>query len=210
MHSSITTIAIALTAGLLFATGAIHQFNGWADDNIGGWFVPVLLITVGLVMVVTMSDGFGERDARKMPRHLFSGALRLDYGTATRADISKQNFSVCPRYWYVDATFLCPRCGENFIFTRDEQRLWYEELGFWIDSCAKHCAACRGELRKLKSLRQEYDREIEQAVERDADPARKRRLLDVIQTLEDGGVKLPERMQEKRHLLRKQLERIGA
>jgi len=157
-----------------------------------------------------MFDGFfGERDPRKMPRHLFFGALHIDFASATRADISKQNYSVCPRHWYVDATFLCPRCDKKFTFTRDEQRLWYEELKFWIDSCAKHCATCRSELRKLKSLRQEYDQEIEQALTRQADPDTKRRLLEVIQTLEEGGVELPDRMQEKRALLQKQLATIA-
>ncbi|MBI1369796.1 MAG: hypothetical protein GC162_14215 [Planctomycetes bacterium] len=157
-----------------------------------------------------MFDGFfGERDPRKMPRHLFSGALQIDFASATRADTSKQNFSVCPRHWYVDATFLCPRCGEKFTFTRDEQRFWYEELRFWIDSRAKHCATCRSELRKLKSLRQEYDLEIEKALMRHAEPDVKQRLLEVIQTLEDGGVELPERMQEKRALLRKQLTKAA-
>ncbi len=154
-----------------------------------------------------MFDGFGERDPQKMPRHLFFGALHIDYASAIRADISKQNYSVCPRHWYVDATFCCPRCGDNFIFTRDEQRFWYEELGFWIDSSAKHCVACRSELRKLKLLRQQYDREIEQAVARDADLDKKRRLLDVIETLGDGGVDLPERVQKKRWVLQKQLEK---
>lgn len=152
-----------------------------------------------------MFDRFGKRDPRNMPMHLFFGALNLDYSSAIRADISKQHFSVCPRYWYVDAAFRCPRCGENFVFTADEQRFWYEELGFWIDSQAQHCKHCRGELRHLKALRQEYDREIEQVMARDADPDCKRRLLEVIEELHNGGVQLPERMRERHRVLARQL-----
>lgn len=129
---------------------------------------------------------------------------------AIRADISKQNYSVRPRRWYIDATFRCSRCGEYFVFTADEQRFWYEELGFWIDSQPKHCKQCRSELRHLKALQQEYDRDIERIMARDADHDRKRRLLEVIEALADGGVELPERMQERRRVLEKQLDRGAA
>jgi hypothetical protein len=82
----------------------------------------------------SMSDGFGQHDPRKMPPHLFFGALHIDYSTAMHANSRAQNFSVCPRHWYVDATFRCARCGLDFVFTAEEQRFWYEQLGFWIDS----------------------------------------------------------------------------
>ncbi len=42
----------------------------------------------------------------------------------------------------------CERCGEEFWFSANEQRVWYEEWGFWIDSVPKHCAACRTMLRE--------------------------------------------------------------
>ena len=42
----------------------------------------------------------------------------------------------------------CERCGEEFWFSANEQRIWYEEWGFRIDSIPKHCAACRKMLRE--------------------------------------------------------------
>jgi Probable zinc-ribbon domain len=69
-----------------------------------------------------------------MPAHFFYRSLRIDYGSAVAADIERQNCSICPRYWYVDTIFPCDRCGSEFVFTVAEQRLWYEEYGFWIDS----------------------------------------------------------------------------
>ena len=99
-----------------------------------------------------------------MPPHFFYGSLRLDYGSAVRADPDSQNYGVCPRYWYIDATFRCARCNAEFSFTATEQRTWYEEYGFWIDSLPKHCLACRRELRDLKAARQEYDQCVEEVL----------------------------------------------
>src|SRR6185436_18703578 len=73
-----------------------------------------------------ISNLFGENNPKRMPKHLFFGAQRLDYKTAQRADISKQHYTVCPRHWYVDATFICSDCGREFVFTASEQRFWYE------------------------------------------------------------------------------------
>ena len=82
---------------------------------------------------------FGGKDPKKMPAHLFFEARSLDYKNAQRADISKQHYTVCPRHWYVDATFACRDCGEEFVFSADEQRFWYEDRKFFIDSLPKHC-----------------------------------------------------------------------
>ncbi len=156
-----------------------------------------------------MFDLFGSRDPRKMPSHFFSGALYLDYPTAVRANITNQDYSVCPRHWYVDAAFRCVRCGKNFIFSAEEQRFWYEELGFYIDSRAKRCRECRSELRELKLLQQEYDREISAALKSASELGRKKRLIDVINALDEGGVELPVKTQENRRILIKQTVRIG-
>jgi hypothetical protein len=153
-----------------------------------------------------MSDLFGEHEPRNVPRHLFSGSLHIDYASAVHADISRQNFSVCPRHWYIDATFHCPRCGNNFRFTADEQRVWYEELGFFVDSRAKHCVDCRRELRNLNSLRQEYDRDIASAMQGD-DCECKQRLVVVIDELCECGGDLPARIHENRRLLARQIAR---
>jgi transcription elongation factor Elf1 len=96
-----------------------------------------------------------------MPPHFFYGALRLDYRTAIRAQTEKQNCSICPRYWYVDALFRCGRCGAEFTFSAAEQQAWYEDYRFWVDSVPKNCSTCRQALRAIKTLRQEYDRTVE-------------------------------------------------
>ncbi len=136
-------------------------------------------------------------------------ALYLDYPTAVRANITKQDYGVCPRHWYVDGAFRCVRCGKNFIFPAEEQRFWYEELGFYIDSRAKGCRGCRSELRDLKLLQQEYDREISAPLKSASELGRKKRLIDVINALDEGGVELPDKTEENRRILVKQITRIG-
>ena len=95
-------------------------------------------------------DHFGDTDPKKMPSHLFFGAVNIDYDTAVRADITKQDFSVCPRHWYVDATFKCKDCGSEFLFSAKEQIFWYETRRFYVDSQPKRCAACRKKERARK------------------------------------------------------------
>jgi thiol-disulfide isomerase/thioredoxin len=153
-------------------------------------------------------DSFDNSDPRKMPPYRFGGAIPLDYSSALRADTSKQNFSVCPRWWYVDAAVHCESCGNTFVFGAVEQRFWYEDLAFWVGSWAKHCPNCRREFREVKSLRQEYDRDVETGLARDTAPDRKQRLVDVVDALDKGGVQLPEKVRENRDVLMKQLERL--
>jgi hypothetical protein len=123
-----------------------------------------------------------------------------------KADISKQNFSICPRHWYIDATFRCAQCGRDFCFTTGEQKVWYEDYGFYVDSCAKRCLKCRRELRNLKALRQEYDRDIAAALQSD-DCGMKERLADVIDLLCEGHDDLPEKIHDNRKMLAKQIAR---
>ena len=151
-------------------------------------------------------NGFGNDDPRDMPAHLFYQSLRVNYETAVRGDTGKQNCSICPRHWYVDAIFPCDRCGAEFTFTTAEQRAWYEDYGFWVDSLPRHCLACRRELRNLKTLRQEYDRTVAQAIRHGPLESRKR-LADVIDQLYELGGELPPRINENRRQLASQIAR---
>ena len=155
-----------------------------------------------------MSGNFGRDDPREMPAHFFFRSLRIEYGSAVRADPGRQNCSICPRYWYVDTTFACDRCDGEFTFSAEEQQIWYEEYGFWIDSLPKHCLECRRELRELKAARREYDRNVEEAIN-STDPELKRRLAHVIDELYELGGELPLRINENRRRLARQLSKLG-
>jgi hypothetical protein len=149
-------------------------------------------------------SGFGSDDPREMPAHFFYRSLRVHYDTALRADTDKQNCSVCPRCWYVDASFRCDRCGAEFLFSAAEQRAWYEDYGFWVDSLPRHCLACRRDLRNLKAARQEYDRGVAHTL-RHGDLESKKRLAGVIDQLYELGGELPPRINEHRRRLANQI-----
>ena len=158
-------------------------------------------------------DSFGDSDPRKMPGHLFWGVRHLEYSTAVRANVSQQNCSICPRHWYVDAAFHCSRCGQSFVFTADEQKYWYEQLKFWIDSIPMECGKCRKELRELRALQQEYDRDIASAMSKSTSVDQKERLAAVIEAIETGGVTLAAKVIENRRILLSQIQksrRLGA
>ena len=151
-------------------------------------------------------DGFGERDPRFMPPHFFHECLRMEYESAVKADVSRQNFTTCPRFWYVDATLRCERCRKPFSFSNFEQKTWYEDYGFYVDSSPNHCKECRGELRLLKALRQEYDREIVRTLA-SADCDLKIRIAGVIDRLCEFKVDLQAKVHENRKILAKQIAR---
>jgi hypothetical protein len=141
-----------------------------------------------------------------MPDHFFYRSLRIDYDSAVRADPDRQNRSICPRHWYVDTIFPCNACGDDFAFTAAEQRSWYEEYGFWVDSLPKHCPGCRRQLRDLKATRQVYDRFVEEALQSN-DLGLKKRLAQVIDLLYELGGELPPRINENRKRLAREIGR---
>jgi hypothetical protein len=151
---------------------------------------------------------FGESNPKRMPKHLFFGAGHLDYKTAQRADVSKQHFTVCPRHWYVDATFICLDCGREFVFTASEQRFWYEDRRFWIDSLPKRCAECRKAERARLELRKRYDSLIGEALGQ-CPTETKKQVLAIINELEAAEDQIPERMIENRSTLYAQLSKTG-
>jgi hypothetical protein len=149
---------------------------------------------------------FGSDNPREMPAHFFYRSVRINYDTAVRSDPAKQNCSICPRYWYVDAIFLCDRCGVEFAFSAAEQRVWYENYGFWVDSVPRHCLMCRRDLRDLKTVRQEYDQSVTHVLEH-GDLESKKRLAGVIDQICELGGELPPRINENRRRLANQIAR---
>jgi hypothetical protein len=73
---------------------------------------------------------------------------------------------------YFDARRQCRDCGRPFIFFAEEQKHWYEELGFALEADCVRCADCRKTQRGVERERQRYeelfhvsDRTIDQNVE---------------------------------------------
>ena len=108
-------------------------------------------------------EDFGITDPRKMPEHFFHESVDRDYSSATRADISKQHYTVCPRHWYFDVTLVCEDCRENFIWSVQDQRCWFETLGHCVESQAGCCRSCSDRRQRIKQLCREYERIATQA-----------------------------------------------
>jgi hypothetical protein len=160
----------------------------------------------GMKVSELISDLHGDKDPKKMPKHFFHGSRHLDYKTAQRADVSKQHCTVCPRHWYMDATFVCCDCGQEFVFTASEQRYWYEDRRFWIDSLPKRCLPCRKAERSRLDLRKRYDALITEALSQST-IEQKQQLVEIIDALELAEGKIPERMATNRSTLQAQLSR---
>ncbi|MCM8813271.1 MAG: zinc-ribbon domain containing protein [Candidatus Omnitrophica bacterium] len=150
-------------------------------------------------------DIFGNTCPEKMPPHFFSGARRINYPTAVRASVEAQDYSICPRHWYVDAVFICEACQKEFTWTVAEQRVWFEEYCFWVDSLPKHCLACRRQRRYLTQLRKEYD-EILAAARSGSDVKLKQRVIELVDCLESSAGKIPDRMRAARGVCKRQLK----
>jgi hypothetical protein len=50
------------------------------------------------------------------------------------ADVSKQYRGYGSRPFYITTLHTCRSCGVEFRFSAEEQKLWFEELGFFIDA----------------------------------------------------------------------------
>lgn len=77
---------------------------------------------------------------------------------AIQADWSKHQAhnSYSPIFWYQDKSCVCADCGVQFVFTKEEQQVWYEEYHFPIYVRANRCAKCRALLRHEKEQQREH------------------------------------------------------
>lgn len=151
-------------------------------------------------------DVFGDTDPRLMPVHFFGGAVHLDHASAIRADIQKQDYSVAPRHWYLDADFQCATCHQEFTWTASEQKAWFEKYRFWIDCHPRHCKKCRAAKRRLQELRWEYDSTVA-TTQRNGTCDEKRRIVAIIGELRDALGSVPQKMIDTAELLQRQITR---
>ncbi|MEL6254958.1 MAG: zinc-ribbon domain containing protein [Bacteroidota bacterium] len=80
----------------------------------------------------------------------------LESGKAIIVDVSKQIYlDYDPYLAYVDRANICKSCGDHFVFSKSEQKYWYEELKFWVQVNPNNCQKCRKEIRHQKNLNAE-------------------------------------------------------
>lgn len=66
------------------------------------------------------------------------------------ANPSQQNDGYNSHLAYYDISLNCKNCGNEFTFTKEEKKLWYEELKFFRESTPLNCLKCRKEIRIFK------------------------------------------------------------
>ncbi|MDR0870175.1 MAG: zinc-ribbon domain containing protein [Planctomycetaceae bacterium] len=148
----------------------------------------------------------GDIDVKQYPEHFFYGAIRLDLSSAKKANISRQNFTVVPRHWYIDAWFICKECNEEFCWSKEVQRFWFEEAGTYVWAHPSLCRDCWLKHQERKQLRKQYDSLIGKALESDSPAVLKQEMLGTINRIEELSTKsLPEQIMQNRRALTNQL-----
>ncbi len=82
---------------------------------------------------------------------------RMIRGTAVAADLSLQTPATVPVTHYYDLDKVCRDCGRRFIFFAEEQKHWYEDLGFPLEADCTRCPPCRKKLQWIGRKRKRYE-----------------------------------------------------
>ncbi len=78
--------------------------------------------------------------------------------TAVAADLAHQAPATVAVTHYFDSRRVCRVCRAPFLFFADEQKYWYERLGFPLEADCLECVACRKDLQRLRVARKTYER----------------------------------------------------
>ncbi|MDB5335271.1 MAG: hypothetical protein JWN70_890 [Planctomycetaceae bacterium] len=121
-------------------------------------------------------------------------------GTAVVADLTRQSRATVQVTHYFDLDRICRDCSRPFIFFADEQKYWYEELGFGLDSDCVRCVACRKPRQVIAQRLKQYNkllnlpvRGIDENVE----------LADCCLSLIESSVFTPKQLQRVRALIKR-------
>jgi hypothetical protein len=120
--------------------------------------------------------------------------------TAIPADLSKQVPATIPVTHYFDAKRQCTDCRRPFIFFAVEQKYWYEELGFPLDSDCVRCIVCRKKQRGLELSRQQYE---ELFHIQDRTPKQDREMVECSLSLVEAGIFNKRQVERVRAILKK-------
>ena len=77
--------------------------------------------------------------------------------TAIPADLSRQTPATVPITHYYDVIRQCRDCGRPFIFFAEEQKHWYGDLGFGLDSNCVRCVPCCKKQQAIARQRERYE-----------------------------------------------------
>ena len=81
----------------------------------------------------------------------------LIQGTGVQADMTKHGNTSSFVTHYFDEKQTCATCGRKFIFFAEEQKHWYEELGFNLSAACDECVECRKRSQGLRRRQRRYE-----------------------------------------------------
>lgn len=78
-------------------------------------------------------------------------------GTAVAADLSQQTLATLPVLFYFDERRTCADCSRRFLFFAEEQKYWFEELGFNLNADCIRCWPCRHVRQNIEAAQARYE-----------------------------------------------------
>lgn len=78
-------------------------------------------------------------------------------GTAVAADLSRQTPATLPVLFYFDERRTCADCCRSFLFFAEEQKYWFEQLGFKLEADCIRCWPCRHVRQSLEAAQARYE-----------------------------------------------------
>jgi Probable zinc-ribbon domain len=141
-----------------------------------------------------------EPDFASIVLHWHSPTSSRIPNTAIAADVSRQSPATVPVTHYFDVTRICRDCGKPFIFFAAEQKHWYEELGFTLDSDCVRCVVCRKAQQGVDRKRHRYE-ELFHVANRTTE--QEMELADCGVSLVESGVFHPRQLQHMRAVLKR-------
>ncbi len=73
--------------------------------------------------------------------------------------VNDNTYSSAPDYYY-DEEYNCIDCGKAQVWSAEQQKYWYEELGKTINSSAVRCQVCRAHIQAIKEQQQRHMKEM--------------------------------------------------
>lgn len=90
-------------------------------------------------------------------QQLINSEVKRIPGTAVVADLARQTAATVPVTHYFDLDRICRDCRQPFIFFAEEQKYWYEQLRFGLDSDCVRCVPCRKVHQVVARRRKRYE-----------------------------------------------------
>lgn len=138
--------------------------------------------------------------SRYIKLHWHSGPDCRIPNTAIAATMSKQHASTMAVSHYFDVKRTCRDCARPFLFFAEEQKHWYEELGFGLEADCVRCVPCRKQAQGLAQARQRYEELFHVA---EPDDAQLLEMAECSVRLIEAGVFAPRHHERVRSLLRR-------